>query len=306
LTTATIQPQVLNAKITHRERELGAIINAYNEVTERLKQSHDQLRNEVVRLHTQLDEKNRELARRERLAALGEMAAGVAHEIRNPLGGIRLYASLLIKDLDDQPEAQRLAQKMSDGVTMLEGIVGGVMEFAGESQPDLEAVSLQRLVEEALGLAAPSITARCVEPRVSPIDVSVCVKADSNQILRALLNLLLNAVDAVDEGGCIEVWTQLDPSGANCEIHVADDGAGIAPELLNRIFHPFFTTKSSGTGLGLAVVHRIADAHDGSVRAKNRSGGGADFCLTLPLSTPSKLTPPKSTETKGVTESGGD
>lgn len=280
--------QSLHPKITHRERELGAIINSYNEVTERLKQSHDRLRDEVVRLYDQLDEKNRELARRERLAALGEMAAGVAHEIRNPLGGIRLYASLLIKDLEALPASQRLAQKMADGVTMLESIVGGVVEFAGESEPDTTSVGVNVLVEEALGLAAPAISSRGCDLHVRPIAAELCVEADLNQTLRALLNLLLNAVDAAGEGGSICVSAQANSSGTHCDIRVADDGSGIAPEMMNRIFHPFFTTKSSGTGLGLAIVHRIADAHGGSVRAQNCEDGGAEFCLSLPISNSSE------------------
>jgi signal transduction histidine kinase len=270
-------------KITHRERELGAIINSYNEVTERLKQSHDRLRGEVVRLHDQLDEKNRELARRERLAALGEMAAGVAHEIRNPLGGIRLYADLLIKDLREMPAAQQLARRVSDGVSVLESIVGDVVEFAGESEPDVSTVRAGALIEEALGLAAPAITSRGCDLHLKPIAEDLFVWADVNQILRALLNLLLNAVDAAGEGGAIDVSVAVNAAGTHCEFLLADDGPGVSPDFMNRIFHPFFTTKSSGTGLGLAIVHRIADAHGGSVRARNRDGGGAEFCLSLPV-----------------------
>ncbi len=277
---------MLASKITHRERELGAIINAYNEVTERLKQSHDRLRDQVVRLHDQLAEKNRELARRERLAALGEMAAGVAHEIRNPLGGIRLYADLLIKDLRELPSSQELARKVSDGVGILESIVGDVVEFAGESEPDVAPHRASALVEEALGLAAPAITSRGCDLRVDPIASDLLVNVDPNQTLRALLNLLLNAVDAAGDGGEIRVSVERNTPGTYCAFVITDDGPGIDPELMNRVFHPFFTTKSSGTGLGLAIVHRIADAHGGSVRASNRDGGGATFCLSLPLADP--------------------
>src|SRR5262245_45253453 len=110
-----------------RERELGAIIAAYNDVTERLKRSHERLVTEVCLLRDQLDEKNRELARRERLAALGEMAAGVAHEIRNPLSGISLYASMLSRDLGDRPDCRRLAERISGGVKALDGIVGDIL-----------------------------------------------------------------------------------------------------------------------------------------------------------------------------------
>ncbi len=284
-----VRSSSLAPKITHRERELGAIINAYNEVTERLKQSHDKLRDEVVRLHDQLAEKNRELARRERLAALGEMAAGVAHEIRNPLGGIRLYADLLIKDLCEMPSAQGLARKVSDGVSVLESIVGDVVEFAGESEPDVAPHGACVLVEEALGLAAPAVTSRDCDLRIDAIAPELLVDVDTNQALRALLNLLLNAVDAAGDGGAIHISAKPNATGTHCDFVVVDDGPGIEPEMRNRIFHPFFTTKSSGTGLGLAITHRIADAHGGSVRARNRDGGGAEFCLSLPIAKPRNM-----------------
>ncbi len=240
----------LTPQITHRERELGAIINSYNEVTERLKQSHDRLRDEVVRLHDQLDEKNRELARRERLAALGEMAAGVAHEIRNPLGGIRLYADLLIKDLCEVPKSQQLAKRVSDGVSVLESIVGDVVEFAGESMPDVAPVRAATLLEEAIGLAAPAVSSRGCDLQLSPIDQEIFVQADSNQVLRALLNLLLNAVDAAGANGSIRISVKVNASKTHCDYLIADSGPGISADLMNRIFHPFFTTIGDGIGFG--------------------------------------------------------
>ena len=128
-------PLALPMEITQRERELGAIIQAYNEVTERLKQSHDQLQRQVGALRSELADKNRELARRERLAALGEMAAGVAHEIRNPLASIELFASLLRRDLADRPVLAAHAGKISRGVQCLDRIVNDILAFAGETDP---------------------------------------------------------------------------------------------------------------------------------------------------------------------------
>ena len=123
-----------------RERELAAIISSYNEVTERLKNSHQELARQVHGLREELAEKNHELARKERLAALGEMAAGVAHEVRNPLGGIQLFASLLERDLQDRPKLRELASRISGGVRTLNGIVSDILVFAGKAEVRLEPV----------------------------------------------------------------------------------------------------------------------------------------------------------------------
>jgi signal transduction histidine kinase len=139
--------------LTERERELGAIIDAYNEVTEQLKVSHERLTGEVSRLREELARKNRELRRRERLAALGERAAGVAHEIRNPLGGLRMFASLLEKDLRDRPESLRMVGKVAQCVSSLESVVADTLEFARPSEPRSERVRLGPLVSEVVELA---------------------------------------------------------------------------------------------------------------------------------------------------------
>ncbi|MBN1492108.1 MAG: sensor histidine kinase [Phycisphaerae bacterium] len=277
-------PTQSHVSMTDRERELGAIIAAYNDVTERLKESHDQLRQQVHRLRLELADKNRELARRERLAALGEMAAGLAHEIRNPLGGIQLFAGLLTKDLADRPRERGLAEKISNGVRTLDGIVTDILAFAGEAEPRLAPVHLGRLIPEALDLAAATFEQWGTQVRWASSeakDEALMMEADPNQLQRALLNLLQNAADAAGTGGCVEVTASADAQ-ERVHVAVADNGPGIPSELLDRIFNPFFTTKDRGTGLGLAIVHRIIEAHGGSVRATNREQGGAMFSVSLP------------------------
>lgn len=269
------------AATSQRERELAAIISSYNEVTEKLKGAHERLGHEVCLLREELAEKNRELARKERLAALGEMAAGVAHEIRNPLGGIQLYASLLERDLAERPELKRIATKISSGVATLDGIVRDILAFAGGDVVKLTPTELAAVVEEALELAAPQ--QRALEAQVH-VDLSACdvlVQGNPCQLERALLNLVFNALDAAGERGFVWIDCQTDSSGDYVELAVADDGPGVPPELSQRIFDPFFTSKDSGTGLGLAIVHRAAESHGGSVRVTARPGGGAVFTLCL-------------------------
>ncbi len=278
----------IHAGLTDRERELAAIIGAYNDVTERLKESHDRLQREMERLRLELADKNRELARRERLAALGEMAAGLAHEIRNPLGGIQLFAGLLARDLASQPRQYEIVQKISNGVRTLEGLVTDILAFAGQAEPRFARVNLDRVLKESLDLAAAAFQKNGAEVRYVSAEESASaafeIDADAGQLQQALLNLLQNAAEAAGRGGHVTV-TAAAGEGDAVQVTIADDGPGIPPDLLGRIFNPFFTTKDRGTGLGLAIVHRIVEAHGGSIRASNGTRG-AVFSVTLPRRRP--------------------
>ena len=277
-------------ELTQRERELGAIITAYNQVTEQLKLSHERLRDEVSRLHEELVRKNRQLRRRERLAALGEMAAGVAHEIRNPLGGIKLLTNLLDKDLTDRPEAHRLVRKVANGVHTVESIVTGILEFGRPRDPQPAVVELESLIRETLELAADRIAERRVRVEVQPQRPGLTLISDAGLIKQALLNLVLNAIDAAaGPGATSPAWVCISlaerPPG-HLSIAVSDSGSGVPAELMDRIFNPFFTTKQTGTGLGLAIVHQTAEALGGSIQVAAGANGGAVFTLCLPLELP--------------------
>src|SRR3954467_9747134 len=153
----TVQPE---SPTSQRIEELGRIIMAYSEVTEKLQQSHDQLHQTVLALQSELGEKNRLLERKNRLAALGEMAAGMAHEIRNPLGGIQLYASILAKDVSDRPASLSVVQKISGGVKRLESLVGQVLQFSREISASMTLMNLPDVIEQSIDLAAPSLQER--------------------------------------------------------------------------------------------------------------------------------------------------
>ncbi len=264
--------------------DLATIIQAYNDVTERLKRSHEALAREVCRLREELHAKNKELQRRERLAALGEMAAGLAHEIRNPLGGIGLYVSLLERDLADRPVPLEILRKMSSAIRNMDSIVGDVLAFAGDAEPNPQPVWAAKILQGALEQAEPQAGALGIRIQTDATLEAVKLHCDAVQMERALVNLVLNAVDAAGCDG--RVWIRRDDRrGRNgmCGIVVDDDGRGIAAELLHRVFDPFFTTKDTGTGLGLAIVHRIAESNGGAVTAGHRKGGGASFVLSVPL-----------------------
>ncbi len=266
-----------------RIEELGRIIMAYSEVTEKLQQSHDQLNETVHSLRNELSEKNQLLERRNRLAALGEMAAGMAHEIRNPLGGIQLYAGMLAEDVADRAGALQLVRKISGGVKRLESLVGQVLQFSREINVSPERMNLAQVVEEAVEFASAAMqdrNIRCEVQGPGPLNVN----ADPLLLGQAVLNLLLNAAEAIDGEGTIAVGFSAPPEGSEArQFHlcIVDDGPGIPAQILDRIFNPFFTTKDSGTGLGLAIVHRVVEAHDGTIMASNLPGRGARFEIRI-------------------------
>jgi signal transduction histidine kinase len=259
-----------------RIEELGRIIQVYSDLTDKLQQSHSQLQLTVQSLRNELSDKNRQLERKKRLAALGEMAAGMAHEIRNPLGGIELYASMLARDLQEFPASLQLVRKISSGVKRLEGLVSQVLQFSREISPQIQTADLSAIVDQSVEFAAdrigPPLVCRVAGPRPMP------VRIDPLLMGQAILNLTINAIEAVGEaGGAIDItWSRIEDEG-KFRFSIKDSGPGIAPNVLDKIFNPFFTTKESGTGLGLAIVHRIVEAHDGTITVTNAPQGGAIF-----------------------------
>jgi len=273
-------PQSDHAK---RIEELGRIILAYSEITDKLQKSHNRLTATVQTLQQELSEKNQQLERKNRLAALGEMAAGMAHEIRNPLGGIQLYASMLAKDLDDRPASLAVVKKIAGGVKRLEALVSQVLQFTREITANVGAMDLRASIDDAVELAQAQLHSRGVSCRVTG-PAPFQVQLDPLLIGQAILNLVLNAAEAIDGGGHIEIEygpPPADSAARQCHLIFRDNGPGIPPAVLDRIFNPFFTTKETGTGLGLAIVHRVVEAHDGTITVTNPGDGGARFEIRI-------------------------
>ena len=286
MTTAPVNPTQLTPA------DLAELMSAFNEVTGRLQETHESLRREVVRLQAELRDANEQLQRSRRLAALGEMAAGIAHEVRNPLGSIGLYARMLEHDLADRPAERATAVKIAAAVKGLDAIVGDVLTFARELAPRPEplsaADSLARAVE--LALADRPASAPAIRVRLPERDADLL--ADSVQGPQAILNIVRNAVQSMDEtppppdGHTLALGVAVGDSG-EVVLSISDSGPGVRQDVVDRMFNPFFTTRRTGTGLGLAIVHRIMDAHAGQVRvfnnASRRPGApGATFELVFP------------------------
>jgi signal transduction histidine kinase len=262
--------------------DLQTILAAWNEATDRLEQTHEALRSEVRRLSDELEAKNRELARKNRLADLGQMASHVAHEVRNSLVPMKLYLSLLKRRIDDDHGSVDVLEKVMAGFTALEATVGDLLHFSSQRDPRRERIDVAALLNEAMQSLSPQFQAqdiRCSIDCPSGLNLS----ADADMLRRALLNLLLNALDALPAGGELVITACQTSTGV--EIEVADSGPGVSADLIDRLFEPFFTTKGGGTGLGLAIVERIAAAHGGRATIANCPEGGAAFTLIIPQRT---------------------
>jgi PAS domain S-box-containing protein len=221
------------------------------------------------------------LVRAERLSAIGEMAARVVHEIRNPLAAIGGFARSLIRDDATERERREAAEIIVDEVRRLEDIIREVLDFARPAPPRRSAIALDRLASEAVELlrfeieesgAAVAIDVPVVLPRVS---------ADRDQLFQALVNVLRNALHAMPQRGRIDVRFRTLPGAV--EIAIADTGVGMSPEVRAKIFEPFFTTKSSGTGLGLTIAAQILRDHDGEIAVESRQGEGTTVFLRIPI-----------------------
>ncbi|TWU00338.1 Sporulation kinase A [Botrimarina colliarenosi] len=259
--------------------ELSELLDAWQTATSRLEKTHAQLRDEVARLTAELEVKNRELARKNRLADLGEMASHVAHEVRNSLTPITLYLSLLRRSLTGDAKGLDVLGKAEAGFTALEATVNDLLAFSAHRQPHATHFVVGELVEEITQSLAPQFEAQDVQVEID-VPPATVLWADREMLRRAVLNLMLNALDVMPHGGDLVVTACEGLDGF--ELEIADSGPGIHDGDEGRLFEPFFSTKETGTGLGLSVVAHVAEAHGGAVVAENCPEGGAAFTLRLP------------------------
>ncbi|MCS7021160.1 MAG: ATP-binding protein [Gemmataceae bacterium] len=238
----------------------------------------------VAAVLQRLRDTQRDALRAEQLAWMGRMAAGIAHEIRNPLMAIKL----LIQAAGERPGGPHLRprdfQVLEEEIARLEQIVSGFLDFARPARPNPQAVDVVALASTVLDSIRPKAEAQNVALVLEGGELPLVVQADPHQLRQVLLNLLFNALEAQPDGGEIRLAVRLDrlnPALPHWMLTVADRGPGL-PEVGERIFEPFVSTKESGLGLGLSICRRIAEMHGGTLTAASRPGGGAVFTLRLP------------------------
>ncbi len=224
-----------------------------------------------------------EVRRSERLAALGRLSAGVAHEIRNPLAGIRTTAELLRSRLGEGDERGRFVDVILEESIRLDRIVGSLLQFAKPAEPRLEPVDLGALLDRAIQLANGKAAEHRVHLRRAPESGNALPLADRDQILQVLLNLILNAIEATPAGGEVRVGVEAPARGRGtaASVRIEDGGEGIPASIRERVFDPFFTTKPGGTGLGLSISEHIVRRHGGSIRLEKKGEGAHAVIVTL-------------------------
>ena len=275
--------------------ELHAAFRVFTEATATLEEQYRELQAYADALRLELDDKKRALdasierqrcletqaLRHGRLAAMGEMAATLAHEVRNPLGAMELCIKLLVDEVRAQPSALRLAEQVAGGVADLNHLVTNILDYTRLPEPRLATTDLGALVDEVLAAAAPALVDVTVERRGAR---AASWPVDRRLLAQALHNLVRNAAEAMAGSGTLVI--ALEPSPRWLRLVVADDGPGVPAASAESVFTPFFTTKERGTGLGLAVARAAVAAHGGTL-ALRPSACGATFVLTLPHAAPS-------------------
>jgi two-component system, NtrC family, sensor histidine kinase HydH len=224
--------------------------------------------------------------RSEELAAIGKLAAGVAHEIRNPLSSIRGFAHFLSHALSDRPQEREYADIMIKEMDRINRVVTDLLVLAQPHTPEVESTRVAGLVDHVIRLVQGDARTARIELKARHDAPETMVSLDANQMTQVLLNLVLNALKFVPRGGSIDIATQIETQGQRLLIQVQDDGPGIAPENLDRVFDPFFTTRDTGTGLGLAIARKIVENHQGRIRVQspppNRQRG-CRFSIAIPM-----------------------
>jgi len=266
----------LNVEVSFAQRndEIGDLGRNFNHMMEQLRES----REEIERLH------RTQMSRAEHLATLGELATGLAHEIRNPLAGIAGVIEIVGRDLPATSPARAVVKDVRLEISRISRTLTDLLETARPRRPEVRRSNLNTTVEHAVMLARQQVLSRPIKIELQKAPDLPEVEHDSDQVHQVLLNLLLNAVQAVEKTGTVNV--EIGRRDSFASVVVSDTGRGIAPQNLPNIFRPFYTTKGDGTGLGLSLAHRIVEDHHGRIEVSSVVGKGSTFTVLLPFQMP--------------------
>ena len=272
--------------------EIGYLSDSFNQMTANLKAANEKLVEWGKTLEKKVEERTKELTemqahliQSEKLASLGKLAAGIAHEINNPLGGILIYSHLLLEDIDKGSPHYENLKKIVKETSRCKDIVKGLLEFARPREPEMSLIDINEIVEKSLAIMErqalfQNITIKKVYSSSLPKII-----ADSAQLQQVSMNIILNAAEAMDGNGVLTLSTSLNRDKTQIEVKFSDTGHGINEEEKKRLFEPFFTTKEvgKGTGLGLAISYSIIQKHNGTIECTSQLGKGSTFTVKLPV-----------------------
>jgi two-component system, NtrC family, sensor kinase len=258
-------------RFAKREDEIGELGRNFNRMVRQLRES----REEIERLH------RTQMSRAEYLANLGEVAAGLAHEIRNPLAGIAGVIDIAARDLPPTSPACMVIKDVRQEISQINHIIGDLLRTARPHPPQIRRSDLNVTVEHSVMLARQQALSKPIEIVLNKNSELPEVEHDSDQIHQVLLNLLLNSIQAIDGPG--RIWVELERHEDQVAISVSDTGRGITAADLPNIFRPFYTTKGNGTGLGLSLARRIVEEHQGRIEVASTTGKGTKFTVWLPV-----------------------
>jgi signal transduction histidine kinase len=261
----------VSVSFSNRKDEIGQLGRNFNHMVEQLRES----REEIELLH------RTQMSRAEHFATLGELAAGLAHEIRNPLAGIAGVVEIIGRDLPASSPARAVVKDVRIEIAQINRILTDLLQTARPHPPAIRRSNLNTTVEHAVMLARQQALSRPIEITFTKNSALPEIEHDSDQIHQVLLNLLLNAIQAIEGTG--QIGVDIEARGDSAAIIVSDTGRGIPSEHLPNIFRPFYTTKGNGTGLGLSLARRIVEQHHGRIEVTSAVGKGSKFVVSLPL-----------------------
>ncbi len=220
--------------------------------------------------------------RNTRLTAMGEMSVRIAHDLRNPLGSIELFASILKKEINGDRDKADLLDHISLGVKSMDRLISNLLFFTRPQKPIIRKTNINRVVEDSILFSSHLINGNNIEVNKDLLTNGMEIFCDEELMKQVFLNMILNAVQAMPEGGKLSIALERRDDKGEIRISVADTGGGIRREYMDKIFDPFFTTRERGTGLGLAIVHNIVQAHDGTIEVESYPNRGSRFTIRMP------------------------
>ncbi len=272
--------------------EIGYLADSFNQMTADLEFANEKLVEWGKTLEKKVEERTKELTemqahliQSEKLASLGKLAAGVAHEINNPLGGILIYSHLLLEDTDKNSPHYENLKKIVKETSRCKDIVKGLLEFARPKEPEMSLIRINDIAERSLSIIERQALFQNVKIKKTYKSDLPKIVADSAQLQQVFMNVIINAAEAMEGNGILALSTSLSRDGTFIEVKFSDTGHGIIEEDKKRLFEPFFTTKEvgKGTGLGLAISYSIIQKHHGTIEVKSELGKGSTFTVKLPL-----------------------